>query len=51
MSKNNTKVTLKKPSKKQIQSVLENGVMVQTQLDDMSQIIKADLHHRDEARC
>ena len=48
MSKNNTKVTLKKPSKKQIQSVLENGVMVQTQLDDMSQIIKADLHHRDE---
>ena len=48
MSKTNTKVTLKKPTKKQIQSVLENGVMVQTQLDDMSQIIKADLHHRDE---
>jgi len=48
MPKTNTKVTLKKPTKKQIQSVLENGVMVQTQLDDMSQIIKADLHHRDE---
>ena len=48
MSKTNTKVTLKKPNKKQIQSVLENGVMVQNQLDDMSQIIKADLHHRDE---
>jgi multidrug efflux pump subunit AcrB len=46
--KNNTKVTLKKPTKKQIQSVLENGVMVQAQLDDMTQIIKADLHHRDE---
>tara|TARA_Y100000361_G_C11152738_1_gene342165 strand:+ start:656 stop:1255 length:600 start_codon:yes stop_codon:yes gene_type:complete len=46
--KNNTKVTLKKPNKKQIQSVLENGVMVQNQLDDMTEIIKADLHHRDE---
>ena len=46
--KNNTKVTLKKPTKKQIESVLENGVMVQSQLDDMTQIIKADLHHRDE---
>ena len=48
MSKTNTKVTLKKPTKKQIESVLENGVMVQAQLDDMTQIIKADLHHRDE---
>ena len=46
--KNNTKVSLKKPTKKQIESVLENGVMVQSQLDDMTQIIKADLHHRDE---
>ena len=48
MSKTNTKVTLKRPNKKQIQSVLENGVMVQNQLDDMSKIIKADLHHKDE---
>mgnify|MGYP003143194016 CR=1 FL=1 len=48
MSKTNTKVTLKKPTKKEIQSVLDNGVMVQNQLDDMSQIIKADLHHKDE---
>ena len=48
MSKTNTKVTLKKPTKKQIESVLENGVMVQAQIDDMTQIIKADLHHRDE---
>lgn len=46
--KTNTKVTLKKPTKKQIQSVLDNGVMVQAQLDDMTQIIKADLHHRDQ---
>ena len=48
MSKTNTKVTLKKPSKKEIQFVLDNGVLVQEKLDDMTQIIKADLHHRDE---
>lgn len=48
MSKANTKVTLKKPTKKQIESVLQNGVMVQAELDDISKIIKADLHHADE---
>ena len=48
MSKTNTKVTIKEPTKKEIQKVLDSGVMVQTELDDISKIIKADLHHADK---
>ena len=48
MSKNNTKVTLKKPSKKQIESVLKGGIEAQGKLEEISHIIKADLCHVDE---
>lgn len=48
MSKLNTKITLKRPTKKEIQSVLEVGVQLQTKVEEITQIIKRDLHHQDE---
>tara|TARA_R100000329_G_C7560231_1_gene198165 strand:+ start:261 stop:851 length:591 start_codon:yes stop_codon:yes gene_type:complete len=48
MSKSNTKVTIKKPTKKQIETVLTHGVSVQSKLDEISAIIRADLHHTDD---
>ena len=48
MSKLNTKITLKKPTKKEIESVLEVGVQLQTKVEEITQIIKRDLHHQDE---
>lgn len=44
----NTKVTIKKPTKKQIETVLTHGVSVQSKLDEISAIIRADLHHTDD---
>ena len=48
MSENNTKVTLKKPSKKEIESVLKGGIEAQGKLEEISHIIKADLCHVDK---
>lgn len=42
------KVSTKKPTKKEIQSVLETGVVMVEKTDFISDIIRRDLHHRDE---
>ena len=47
-NKTNLKITVKKPTKKEIALVLEQGVKVTRLMDDMTQIIKRDLFHRDE---
>tara|TARA_R100001086_G_scaffold249968_1_gene192122 strand:+ start:33 stop:626 length:594 start_codon:yes stop_codon:yes gene_type:complete len=47
MSKTNTKVTLKKPTKKQIAMVLQKGCELSNDMKKITDVIKADLHHRD----
>ncbi len=48
MSKANTKITVKKPTKKEINDALSLGCEMVTKSQIVTDVIKRDLHHRDE---
>ncbi len=45
--KTNTKITMKKPTKKDIAMVLKKGCELSNDMKKITDVIKADLHHRD----
>jgi hypothetical protein len=46
--KNNTKVTMKKPTKKEIDQVLNDGLILVEKSKSVTDVITRDLHHADE---